>query len=72
MACFYSPKYFDTHCVILQGKPVGSPNASTFFRMIEEHKVAGLATAPTTLRVIQSEVLLLRFQSIIGIEILSL
>ena len=39
-----------------KGKPVGSPDASTFFRMIDEHQIKGMLTAPTTLRVIQNEV----------------
>lgn len=36
-----------------QGKPVGTPDASTFFRIIEQHEVAALFVAPTALRSIK-------------------
>ncbi|XP_039250065.2 acyl-CoA synthetase short-chain family member 3, mitochondrial-like [Styela clava] len=46
------------HCnttVIYEGKPVGTPDASSFFRIINDHKVSCLFTAPTALRVIKRE-----------------
>lgn len=41
---------------LFQGKPIGTPDASTFFRMIEEHNIKSLFTAPTAIRVIKNEV----------------
>ncbi|TKA43415.1 hypothetical protein B0A54_05897 [Friedmanniomyces endolithicus] len=41
--------------VLFEGKPVGTPNADTFFRIIEEHKVNSFFTAPTALRAIRKE-----------------
>ena len=37
------------------GKPVGTPDASAFWRVIEQHKVNALFTAPTALRAIKRE-----------------
>lgn len=39
--------------VMYEGKPVGTPDAGAFWRMIEEHKVNALFTAPTALRAIR-------------------
>ena len=36
-----------------KGKPVGTPDASNFWRTIERHKINGLFTAPTALRAIK-------------------
>eukprot|EP00111_Clytia_hemisphaerica_P010674 TCONS_00031181-protein len=51
----YAPFLNRSPSVVFEGKPVGSPDASTFFRMIEEYQVKGLLTAPTTIRVIENE-----------------
>ena len=36
-----------------QGKPVGTPNAAEYFRIIAEHKITNFFTAPTALRAIR-------------------
>ncbi|KAI9739097.1 MAG: Acyl-CoA synthetase short-chain member 3, mitochondrial [Cirrosporium novae-zelandiae] len=41
--------------VLFEGKPVGTPNAGTFWRIIEEYKVNVLFTAPTALRAIKKD-----------------
>ena len=38
-----------------EGKPVGTPDAGAFWRVISEHKVAALFTAPTAFRAIKKE-----------------
>ena len=37
---------------VTKGKPFGTPDASAFFRVIHDHDVAGMFTAPTALRAI--------------------
>ncbi|KAL3217111.1 hypothetical protein MRX96_051044, partial [Rhipicephalus microplus] len=37
------------------GKPVGTPDASSFFRVVSEHGVCGMFSAPTAMRVIRKE-----------------
>lgn len=41
--------------VLYEGKPVGTPDASAFWRMIEEYKVSAMFTAPTALRAIRKD-----------------
>jgi propionyl-CoA synthetase len=41
--------------LVFEGKPVGTPDAGTFWRVISEHKVAALFTAPTAFRAIKKE-----------------
>ena len=41
--------------ILFEGKPIGTPDASTFWRIIEEHKVNVLSTAPTALRAIRRD-----------------
>ena len=41
--------------MIYEGKPVGTPDAGAFWRMIEEYDVTALFTAPTALRAIKKE-----------------
>ena len=38
--------------ILFEGKSIGTPDASTFWTIIEEHKVNVLSTAPTALRAI--------------------
>lgn len=49
----YSPLLNGNTSIIYEGKPVGTPDAGQFFRVISEHKVSGLFTAPTALRAIK-------------------
>ena len=39
-----------------KGKPIGTPDAGAFFRVIEQHKVVSMFTAPTAIRIIRAEV----------------
>ena len=41
--------------VLYEGKPVGTPDAGAFWRVIEQHGVAALFTAPTAIRAIRKE-----------------
>eukprot|EP01043_Picozoa_sp_COSAG02_P079690 COSAG02_NODE_18567_length_932_cov_0.801921_2_plen_72_part_01 len=38
---------------MFEGKPVGTPDAGTYWRIIEKYKVANMFTAPTALRAIR-------------------
>jgi propionyl-CoA synthetase len=38
-----------------EGKPVGTPDAGAFWRVIAEHRVTALFTAPTAIRAIKKE-----------------
>ena len=51
----YAPLIFGATSVLFEGKPVGTPDAGTFWRVIEEHKVVSLFTAPTAFRAIKKE-----------------
>ena len=48
----YGPLLVGATTVLLEGKPVGTPDTSTFWRIIERHNVKVLSTAPTALRAI--------------------
>lgn len=41
--------------MLFEGKPVGTPDASTFWRIIEEYQVTTMFTAPTALRAIRRD-----------------
>ncbi len=51
----YAPLLTGCTTVVFEGKPVGTPDAGTFWRVIEEHNVRALFTAPTALRAIKRE-----------------
>ncbi|OUS08190.1 propionyl-CoA synthetase [Rhodobacterales bacterium 52_120_T64] len=51
----YAPLIYGATAVVFEGKPVGTPDAGTFWRVIEEHKVASFFTAPTAFRAIKRE-----------------
>lgn len=51
----YAPLLAGATTVLFEGKPVGTPNAGTFWRILKEHKVNVLFTAPTALRAIRRE-----------------
>jgi propionyl-CoA synthetase len=51
----YAPLLAGCTTVLYEGKPVGTPDAGAFWRVIEEHKVKTLFTAPTAFRVIKKE-----------------
>jgi propionyl-CoA synthetase len=51
----YAPLIHGNTTVVFEGKPVGTPDAAAFWRVIEEHKVASFFTAPTAFRAIKRE-----------------
>lgn len=51
----YAPLLHGCTTVLYEGKPVGTPDAGAFWRVLEEHKVVCLFTAPTALRAIKKE-----------------
>jgi propionyl-CoA synthetase len=51
----YAPLLAGATTVLFEGKPVGTPDASTFWRVVEEYKVTSMFTAPTALRAIRRE-----------------
>ncbi|SDG56715.1 propionyl-CoA synthetase [Roseospirillum parvum] len=51
----YAPLLNGNTTVVFEGKPVGTPDAGTFWRVIAEHKVSTLFTAPTAFRAIKRE-----------------
>lgn len=51
----YAPLLRGCTTLLFEGKPVGTPDPGTFWRIIEEHKVAALFTAPTAFRAIKKE-----------------
>ncbi|HJV94017.1 MAG TPA: propionyl-CoA synthetase [Azonexus sp.] len=51
----YGPLLHGCTTVIFEGKPVGTPDAGAFWRVIAQHKVAALFTAPTAFRTIKRD-----------------
>ncbi|SDE22243.1 propionyl-CoA synthetase [Rhodospira trueperi] len=51
----YGPLLHGCTTVVFEGKPVGTPDAGTFWRVISEHKIPVLFTAPTAFRAIKKE-----------------
>jgi propionyl-CoA synthetase len=51
----YAPLFYGCTSLLYEGKPVGTPDAGAFWRVISEHKVATLFTAPTAFRAIKRE-----------------
>ncbi|WP_291128654.1 acetate--CoA ligase [Flavobacterium sp. UBA7682] len=51
----YGPLINRNTTIIFEGKPIRTPDASTFWRIIEEHKVSVMFTAPTAIRAIKKE-----------------
>ena len=51
----YGPLLNGSTTLIFEGKPIGTPDPGAFWRIISEHKVASLFTAPTALRAIRKE-----------------
>jgi propionyl-CoA synthetase len=51
----YAPLLTGAATVLYEGKPVGTPDAGAFWRIVEEHKVNILFTAPTALRAIKRD-----------------
>jgi propionyl-CoA synthetase len=51
----YAPLLHGNTTIVFEGKPVGTPDAGTFWRVIEEHNVKCLFTAPTAFRAIKRD-----------------
>lgn len=51
----YAPLLHGATTIMFEGKPVGTPDAGVFWRVIAEHKVVTLFTAPTAFRAIKKE-----------------
>jgi propionyl-CoA synthetase len=51
----YAPLITGCTTVMYEGKPVGTPDAGAFWRIIEQHRVSGLFTAPTAIRAIKKD-----------------
>ena len=51
----YAPLLHGATTMMFEGKPVGTPDAGAFWRIIEEYKVSSLFTAPTAFRAIKKE-----------------
>ncbi len=51
----YAPLMHGCTTILFEGKPVGTPDAGTFWRVISEHEVSTLFTAPTAFRAIKKE-----------------
>jgi len=51
----YGPLIYGATAILFEGKPVGTPDPGTYWRIITEHKVAAMFTAPTAFRAIKKE-----------------
>jgi len=51
----YAPLIQGSTTILYEGKPIGTPDAGAFWRVISEHKVKCLFTAPTAFRAIKKE-----------------
>jgi len=51
----YAPLITGATTVLFEGKPVGTPDPGTFWRVVEEHGVNAMFTAPTAIRAIKRE-----------------
>ena len=51
----YAPLLHGCTTILFEGKPVGTPDAGTFWRVIAEHGAVALFTAPTAFRAIRKE-----------------
>jgi propionyl-CoA synthetase len=51
----YAPLFHGCTTVLFEGKPVGTPDAGAFWRVISDHGVGTLFTAPTAFRAIRQQ-----------------
>ncbi|WP_373944080.1 propionyl-CoA synthetase [Paracoccus marcusii] len=51
----YGPLIAGATTVVFEGKPVGTPDAGTFWRVIADHKVKSFFTAPTAIRAVKRD-----------------
>jgi propionyl-CoA synthetase len=51
----YGPLLAGCTTIVYEGKPVGTPDAGAFWRVIEDHKVRSFFTAPTAIRAVRQK-----------------
>jgi propionyl-CoA synthetase len=51
----YAPLFHGNTTILYEGKPVGTPDAGAFWRVISQHKVKVMFTAPTAFRAIKRD-----------------
>ncbi|MEM1261286.1 MAG: AMP-binding protein [Pseudomonadota bacterium] len=51
----YGPLLAGATTFMFEGKPVGTPDAGVFWRLIEKHRIKAMFTAPTAIRAIRRE-----------------
>jgi len=51
----YAPLLIGATTIVYEGKPVGTPDAGAFWRVIQDHGVKALFTAPTAFRAIKRD-----------------
>ena len=51
----YGPLIHGCTSILYEGKPVGTPDPGAFWRVISQHKVASMFTAPTAFRAIRQQ-----------------
>ena len=51
----YGPLFHGCTTILYEGKPVGTPDPGAFWRVISQHNVAALFTAPTAFRAIKRD-----------------
>ena len=51
----YAPLLYGCTTIVYEGKPIGTPDAGAFWRVISQHKVKVMFTAPTAFRAIKKE-----------------
>jgi propionyl-CoA synthetase len=57
VATFYGPLLNRNTTIVFEGKPIKTPDASTFWRIISRHKVGTMFTTPTAIRAIKKKIL---------------
>ena len=51
----YAPLFAGNTAIMFEGKPVGTPDAGVYWRVIEQHRVKAMFTAPTAFRAIRRD-----------------
>jgi len=51
----YAPLLAGATTVLYEGKPVGTPDASAFWRLVEDYRIKALFTSPTAIRAIKRD-----------------
>jgi propionyl-CoA synthetase len=51
----YGPLLYGCTSVLFEGKPVGTPDAGAYWRMVEQHRINAIFTAPTAFRAIRRD-----------------